>query len=111
MSSSNAAVISAGGHVRALHNFLHGSKRELTWTEEVVEVSQPEKCTLWHVTAVVDGEPLGSGSGPRLKTAKARAAEITRREFEYSKLTRYDQADLIATDRTHSGIVSDPRIS
>ncbi|KAF9507089.1 hypothetical protein BS47DRAFT_1385304 [Hydnum rufescens UP504] len=75
MSSSNAVVISAGGHVRALHNFLQGSKRQLTWREEVVEVSQQNKCPLWRVTAVVDGEPLGFGSGPRLKTAKARAAE------------------------------------
>jgi len=73
--SSSYHVIPAGGHTRALHNFLQGNGHQLTWTEEVEEVSQPSGRPYWRVAAVVDGEPLGFGSGPRLKTAKDRAAQ------------------------------------
>ncbi|KAF9510029.1 hypothetical protein BS47DRAFT_1348442 [Hydnum rufescens UP504] len=73
--SSSYHIIPAGGHARTLHNFLQGNRRQLAWTEEIVEVSTPKESPYWCAAAVVGGEPLGFGSGPRLKTAKDQAAQ------------------------------------
>ncbi|KAF9520198.1 hypothetical protein BS47DRAFT_1336168 [Hydnum rufescens UP504] len=74
MSSSHPSVTKAGEHIRLLNKCLRRSKRELRWKEESIEVSAHQKSTRWQATAIVDGDPLGSGSGGQLKVAKDQAA-------------------------------------
>ncbi|KAF9520197.1 hypothetical protein BS47DRAFT_1387528 [Hydnum rufescens UP504] len=73
-SSSNRSVNKAGAAERLLHKVLQGNKQDLTWKEEVHEVSEAPRHVNWQVTAIVDGEAMGSGSAPKLRVAKARAA-------------------------------------
>ncbi|KAF9520200.1 hypothetical protein BS47DRAFT_1336172 [Hydnum rufescens UP504] len=80
MSSSSApspTVIAAGSHTRLLNNVLQSNKQDLRWKEELIEVSHKPQSIYWNVTAVVDGDPMGSGSAPKLRVAKDRAARET----------------------------------
>ncbi|KAF9509335.1 hypothetical protein BS47DRAFT_1349337 [Hydnum rufescens UP504] len=71
---SNRSVNKAGAAERLLHEFLQHNKQDLEWKEELHEVSQTPRNVNWQATAIVDGEARGSGSGPKLRVAKARAA-------------------------------------
>ncbi|KAF9511570.1 hypothetical protein BS47DRAFT_1158598 [Hydnum rufescens UP504] len=99
-SMSTPSIVAAGGHVRFLHNFLQGKR--LVWRvwscfphqisarltghstpRNILMNMQEEEETVrsdsmisiyWRATAIVDGESIGWGSGPRLKVAKDRAA-------------------------------------
>ncbi|KAF9502910.1 hypothetical protein BS47DRAFT_957798 [Hydnum rufescens UP504] len=75
-SSSNRSVNKAGAAERLLHKFLQRNRQDLRWKEELHEVSDANKSRYWQVTAVVDGEEIGIGSEPKLRAAKARAAEV-----------------------------------
>ncbi|KAF9509336.1 hypothetical protein BS47DRAFT_1349344 [Hydnum rufescens UP504] len=72
-SPSNPSITKAG-HVRLLKNCLRNTNWDLQWKEEFVEVSAETKSPHWEATVIVNGDPLGSGSGPKLKVAKDRAA-------------------------------------
>ncbi|KAF9509315.1 hypothetical protein BS47DRAFT_1349304 [Hydnum rufescens UP504] len=76
MSSPSNPSITRAGHVRRLENLSQSSKWELEWKEEPVgeSVSADGKPMDWEATVIVDGVPLGTGSGPKLKVAKDRAA-------------------------------------
>ncbi|KAF9507690.1 hypothetical protein BS47DRAFT_1351327 [Hydnum rufescens UP504] len=79
-SSSNpsSAVPAAGSFTRLLNNVLQGNGQDLRWREEPVEVSHDKaKSTYWNVTAIVDGDPMDCGSGPKLRVAKDQAAKKT----------------------------------